>query len=177
MLKDMLSRKPGRTIVIAVDEGPVSKEALEWSMDKIISKEDTIKLVTVVDPAERPTFVTPGGVPIEVDPNNCAPDPKQQEKRNKILNEFRDTLEKRLKGINCSTDSLVSCLGSSGDQGRHICEFAAENKADMIVLGSRGMGSFRRSIMGMFGLGSVSSYVVNHATVPNIIIHKHQECQ
>jgi hypothetical protein len=51
----------------------------------------------------------------------------------------------------------------AGLQGRHITEFADSEKADMLVLGSRGMGGVRRALGGLLGLGSVSDYVTKHA--------------
>ncbi|RXZ81448.1 universal stress protein [Paenibacillaceae bacterium] len=48
-----------------------------------------------------------------------------------------------------------------GDPGRKIIETASENKIDLIVLGSRGLGGFKELF-----LGSVSHYVIQHATVP-----------
>ena len=52
-----------------------------------------------------------------------------------------------------------------GDKpGEAIVAAAVEHKADMIVMGTRGMGTIRRTIM-----GSVSDYVVHHAPCPVIV--------
>ena len=56
-------------------------------------------------------------------------------------------------------------------QGRHITEFAEGENADMLVLGSRGMGGVRRVLGGLMGLGSVSDYVTKHSST-NVVIHK-----
>ena len=48
--------------------------------------------------------------------------------------------------------------------GQVICKIAADEKATMIVIGTRGMGKVRRTIM-----GSVSDYVVHHATCPVVV--------
>lgn len=45
-----------------------------------------------------------------------------------------------------------------GHTGETICQFAEENGFDLIVIGSRGLSTFSRAI-----LGSVSSQVVHHA--------------
>jgi len=47
--------------------------------------------------------------------------------------------------------------------GRTISEYAGEAKADAVVIGSRGLGAFRRRLLGLVGLGSVSDYVAHHA--------------
>lgn len=161
-----------RTIVIAVDESPVSKEALEWCLNNFIHKNDNVRLLSVIDSENRPAYGTPGGIPMEMGPSD-SPDPEQLERRRKLLLEYGKMAKKKTNGVKTST-VVSSSLGTSSDHGREICEFAAENNADVLVLGSRGWGSFRRSIMSVFGLGSVSNFVVNHATVPNIMIHKHR---
>lgn len=160
-----------RTIVIAVDESPVSKEALEWSVNNLIHKTDNVRLLSVIDSETRPAYGTPGGIPMELSPDT-PPNPEQLERRRKLLLEYGSIAKKKTNGVKTST-VISSSLGTSSDHGREICEYAAENNADILVLGSRGYGSFRRSIMSVFGLGSVSNFVVNHATVPNVMIHKH----
>lgn len=52
---------------------------------------------------------------------------------------------------------------TAGDVGRVISDYAAESKADAVVIGSRGLGAFRRRMLGLVGLGSVSDYVAHHA--------------
>ncbi len=48
--------------------------------------------------------------------------------------------------------------------GQVIVNVANEEKANMIVMGTRGMGKIRRTL-----LGSVSDYVVHHAACPVVI--------
>lgn len=58
-----------------------------------------------------------------------------------------------------------------GLPGASIVKAAAEQKAGMIICGSRGRGLIRRTI-----LGSVSDYVLHHAHVP-VIVCKHEDEQ
>ena len=53
----------------------------------------------------------------------------------------------------------------SGAAGETICAIAMENKADAIVMGSRGLGVLRRTF-----LGSVSDYVLHHAHVSVTVV-------
>ena len=64
MTRDSNPKK--RTIVIAVDESPVSKEALEWSVNNLIHKNDNVRLLSVIDSENRPAYGTPGGIPLEM---------------------------------------------------------------------------------------------------------------
>lgn len=52
-----------------------------------------------------------------------------------------------------------------GDSGRGILEEIEENKYDLIVMGSRGLGAFSR-----FMLGSVSNKVLHHSEVDVLIV-------
>lgn len=63
----------------------------------------------------------------------------------------------------------------SGVPGEVIAQLAKDEKASLIVTGTRGMGKIRRTF-----LGSVSDYVIHHAHVPVLVArHKghHQEQQ
>ncbi|KAL9950970.1 hypothetical protein ACROYT_G043552 [Oculina patagonica] len=53
-------------------------------------------------------------------------------------------------------------LGTPGDA---ICKVAKEENITCIVLGNRGLGAFRRTI-----LGSVSDHVLHHAHVPVLLV-------
>lgn len=146
----------GRNIVIAVDSSPVSKEALEWSVSHLINKNDTVRLVSVIDSKSTATYSTPGGCPIELE--SAEPDKADLAKCTAMLNEYRSIAKKKVGESGVKASTVVSrSLGTSSDHGREICEFAAEMDADILVLGSRGYGSFKRSIMGMFGLGRYAS--------------------
>ncbi|GFR75687.1 stress response protein nhaX [Elysia marginata] len=75
--------------------------------------------------------------------------------------------------MTCFTRQSGAALGGkvksvmASRPGEGIIKAAEEEKADMIVLGSRGQGQLRRTFM-----GSVSDYVVHHSHVP-VAVCKH----
>ncbi|CAH1796163.1 unnamed protein product [Owenia fusiformis] len=83
-----------------------------------------------------------------------------EERSKKILNEYQ---------TKCKEAGIEHCKAwtKSGVAGEAICETAHELHADMILLGSRGLGTVRRTI-----LGSVSDYVLHHAHIPVLIVPK-----
>ena len=60
----------------------------------------------------------------------------------------------------------VSGRTAAGDPGTELVGRAAAADEDLIVMGSRGRGAIRSAF-----LGSVSHFVLNHATVPVLIVH------
>jgi len=74
----------------------------------------------------------------------------------------RDLDEAKTKipeGIFCETEMEI------GSPGPVIISLAQKHKADLIVLGSRGLGALKGILM-----GSVSSYVVKNATCPVLVV-------
>ena len=60
----------------------------------------------------------------------------------------------------------VSGRTAAGDPGIELVQRAAAANHDLIVMGSRGRGAVRSAV-----LGSVSHFVLNHTTVPVLIVH------
>jgi nucleotide-binding universal stress UspA family protein len=60
----------------------------------------------------------------------------------------------------------VSGRTAAGDPGLELVKRAAAAGHDLIVMGSRGRGALRSAF-----LGSVSHFVLNHTTVPVLIVH------
>lgn len=150
------------------DSSPQSRSALNWTVDHLVSKGDKVRLVSIIDTKSTATYSPPSGVPIDLD---IEPDQEQLSRCNAILTEYQKIAKRKVGDVKAST--VVSrSLGTSSDHGREICEYAAEMGAEILVVGSRGHGSFKRSIMGMFGLGSVSNFVIQHAPVANVLVHK-----
>lgn len=60
----------------------------------------------------------------------------------------------------------IPCIfvARGGKAGEVICEVAEQKSADLIVVGTRGKGKLRRTI-----IGSVSSYVTQHAPCPVLV--------
>ena len=68
--------------------------------------------------------------------------------------------------ILCQVNATVKLL--KGHPGDVIVKEAETSKADLILVGSRGHGTVRRTMM-----GSVSDFIVHHSHVP-VLICKHE---
>lgn len=164
---------PGRTIVVAVDDSKISKDAVTWAAKKLINSEDNVHVISVLEPAQRPDILTAAESSYPVpEEEECKPDPIQLDRRCEMLKTMKKELTEMSGAKDVKLSTLVSCVGGSTDLARHICEYSAENKADLVVMGSRGMGSAQRALLTLFGLGSVSDFVVRHAPVASVLVHR-----
>ncbi|GFR76878.1 universal stress protein MJ0531 [Elysia marginata] len=92
---------------------------------------------------------------------------------------MRDETE-RIKGIVDTMGQKLHDRGlgghvksMGGKPGETIVKVSKEEEVALIVLGSRGMGTLRRTLM-----GSVSDYVMHHSHIPVLVckhpdVHKH----
>lgn len=72
------------------------------------------------------------------------------------------------KTVQCASDKTgVACSfrRECGRPGETIVRFAREHDSDLIVMGSRGLGGFKRLL-----LGSISNYVGHHAGCPILVV-------
>lgn len=63
------------------------------------------------------------------------------------------------------TATLGAAVSIATGVGDSLVEFAKAKGVDMVAVGSRGMGSMKRSLMSLVGLGSVSDYVLHQLHV------------
>jgi nucleotide-binding universal stress UspA family protein len=137
------------TIVVGVDGSGPSLRALRWAAEEARAHGKALEVVHVW---ERPQAYAPLGVgsyPID-------PGPAQEAAR-KLLD--RELGEARALAPGVPVRSLLE----EGPPGNVLIDAARD--ADLLVVGSRGLGGIRS-----FLLGSVSQQVAHHAPCPVVIV-------
>ncbi|CAH3015815.1 unnamed protein product, partial [Porites evermanni] len=76
-----------------------------------------------------------------------------------------DLIDKYKKKCDQAQIKYSVFIETKGKPGEVICKLVKEKDALMVVMGSRGLGTIRRTI-----LGSVSQYCIDHAHVPVTVI-------
>eukprot|EP00794_Sanderia_malayensis_P007336 gene7336-8156_t len=150
-----MAGKSERTIVVPVDASEHSERAFQWYLENLRQDGDKLSIVNVVEPPKiPPSFFSPVNVSDEY--------MNDLEETVKKAKETTEKFEAKAKaaGIPCKLFTETSDFGP----GEKICEIAKEQKASGIVMGSRGLNILRKTF-----LGSVSSYVVNHAHAPVVV--------
>lgn len=142
---------PGRTIIVALDGSADANNCLEWTIDNMYKESDNIVCV------HCPEFVSIGHAKDPLAASEYFK--KMDEEVQNLVAKYAEILKK--KGI------PGKVLRLSGKPGEAIVQASKDEKASMVVTGTRGLGTFSRTI-----LGSVSDYVVHNATIPVIVVRK-----
>ena len=149
-----MTANPFGRIVVAFDGSPDSVKAVRMACSMAKEYGADLKVVHVYS-APLFTYATPAPTP-QVDA--------------RLLEESaREVASRILEGARRLTRDLgveaQSELLEAGSVVQAIVEFAASEKCDLIVVGTRGMTGFKKLV-----LGSVSSGIVGHAHCPVLVV-------
>ncbi|RUS79173.1 hypothetical protein EGW08_013081 [Elysia chlorotica] len=146
-----------RTVVLAIDDSEHSEYAFDFYLKHLLVKGDNIVVVHVSEyhsVVQAPAVLN--------DPFVVSQLIKEEEAKVKVL---IDKYSKKLKSFQLG-GRVKQMVGKSGEA---IVAAAQTEGASLIVMGSRGLGKLRRTL-----IGSVSDYVLHHAHVPVVICRKPQ---
>lgn len=146
----------GRKDMIAVDGSEQAQYAFDWYLENMYREGDT---VVIVHCAEYHIDIGLPGVAADVNAI-CAQVKKRQDEIGNLTDGFMNKLR--------SKKVASKLLTLTGDKpGELICKAAKDEGAQTIIMGTRGLGTIRRTL-----LGSVSEYVVHHSSVPVTIVRQ-----
>jgi nucleotide-binding universal stress UspA family protein len=137
-------------IIVGVDGSGHSQRALEWAMNEAAIRHTSLTVLTV-HPAIVGYF---GGV---------VTTPGDLELTEKAQAAVKEEADKVLASLDGPHPESVTVKAVHGFPVEELID--ASKDADMIVLGSRGVGGFTRML-----LGSTAGQVVQHAHCPVLII-------
>lgn len=137
-------------IIVGIDGSGHSQRALEWAVKEAALRRVPVTVLTVHQ-AVRDNLGFVASYPGDADLTAEAEAAAQAE------------TEKVLATLGSSRPESVTVSGVNGIPARELIK--AGEGADMIVVGSRGMGGFSRLLM-----GSVAGQVARHAPCPVVIV-------
>ncbi|XP_057292830.1 universal stress protein MSMEG_3950/MSMEI_3859-like [Hydractinia symbiolongicarpus] len=148
--------------LVCVDGSEHSDRAFSWYCKTLHREGDTVGLVHIQQIPYMPIGLFEDGLLID---SACQTAIEENIAASKDVVEKYKSLcsEKQLKAV----PFLQVCDDSVGYT---ICKIAKENSADAIVIGQRGLGTIRRTL-----LGSVSDYVLHHSHIPTVVIPKEEK--
>lgn len=135
-----------KNILVAYDGSRQSQKALEWALDISGRTEAKVTTVTVIKP---PDFSPTGEM------NEFMYDAEKY---------YQPLLEK-VKKLGADSKRQIETVLLRGHPAESIVKYAGDNKVDLIITGTRGMGGFKSLV-----IGSVAQKVVTYAKVPVLVI-------
>jgi len=141
-----------RRILLAVDGSQHSDEMIQWAIDNILRKEDFIMLVHVF---QRPSDLYMADITLAA----------VFEETEKAMKKTGEVIVEKAKKHLEHAGFKVGGEFLRSDGKEDIVNVATEEKADILILGSRGLGMIKRSL-----LGSTSDYCAHHAPCPVICV-------
>lgn len=147
-------------ILLAADGSAPSEKAVSEVAHRPWPAGSSVEVLSVVEP-----------VPLPATENWVAPDKYYQELLRAARNQAQAAIDKAVKLLRASHGASLEIITNviEGHPQRVILDEAEAWGADLIVLGSRGLGAFRR-----FLFGSVAHAVASHATCSVEIVHRRE---
>jgi nucleotide-binding universal stress UspA family protein len=148
--------RPVRSATLALDGSAGARAALDYFARLTLPAEMSVRLVGVVEPLRFPS-TAPG---IVKGPLLAALKDDEEERRtalNAVLDEAADRLRPHVRSVATAT--------TVGPPAESIVGEAQRQGSDLIVVGARGLGTFRRVL-----LGSVSESVLRRAPCPVLVV-------
>ncbi|GJP30083.1 hypothetical protein CLOM_g22298 [Closterium sp. NIES-68] len=154
-----------RRVIVAVDHSRDSLHAVDWAIENHLRPSDLVTMLHVQSPTEALTAPGIYAALGDTTMSEAAMDQllvRTEERQIAVNAEL-----KRLLLLRCSNAELqceVRVVRDADPRERIVAE-VADRDADVLILGSRGMGPVKRML-----IGSVSDYCVNHAPCPVVVV-------
>ncbi|KAJ7299833.1 hypothetical protein O6H91_21G065400 [Diphasiastrum complanatum] len=152
-----------RRVGVAMDFSPSSKYALNWAIDNIAREGDSLFVVMVArknpEVEDAHLWMDSGSPLIPL----CELDEASLMKKYGVTPDAEVLSALDL----AAREKKLVVVGKVyyGDPRDKICDAVVEIPLDCVIMGSRGLGTLKRAL-----LGSVSNYVVNNAPCPVTVV-------
>eukprot|EP00192_Tetraselmis_astigmatica_P011131 CAMPEP_0117655224 /NCGR_PEP_ID=MMETSP0804-20121206/4167_1 /TAXON_ID=1074897 /ORGANISM="Tetraselmis astigmatica, Strain CCMP880" /LENGTH=349 /DNA_ID=CAMNT_0005461565 /DNA_START=326 /DNA_END=1376 /DNA_ORIENTATION=+ len=165
----------GKTVLLCVElEFQSSKPAFTWALQNLVHEDDQLHIATVLPPKGASAPGSPMAAAAGMNFDVSVDAGKRQQKRqhqlavDALTQAAKEAIGTKLRYRNIVTVALTS--HSSENPAIQLVRYATAKEVDVAVLGSRGFGSFKRSLLSCVGLGSVSDHCLQHLRCPILVV-------
>ncbi|XP_045205230.2 putative universal stress protein SAUSA300_1656 [Mercenaria mercenaria] len=159
MMDDKQDEKSRRTVLIAMDGSKHALFAFEWYAENVYKETDDVIMAYCAEyNINIPTTV------LLASPATVEAMVEQHEESVKQVFKKLDHVAKKY-----NIKHTLERVERPHRPGEAIVKASHQQNVDLIITGTRGLGTIRRTIM-----GSVSDYIIHHAHVP-VIVCKHAD--
>uniref|UniRef100_A0A8I6YLG7 UspA domain-containing protein n=2 Tax=Hordeum vulgare subsp. vulgare TaxID=112509 RepID=A0A8I6YLG7_HORVV len=147
-------------VVVAVDASEESLHGLSWALDNVVRHHPGASVVVVHAQHRADHFAYPvAGHGLQYVPPTAVDSVRRTHEDNsrRVVSVALDVCRQK--------QASATAVVVEGDAKEAICRAVEDMHADLLVLGSRGLGKIKRAF-----LGSVSDYLVHHASCPVLIV-------
>lgn len=138
-----------RVVLLAADLSEHSEKAFNWYVQNFHKPENKVVVVHTPEYSMGPSDMSTSKIEESIQEANA--------KTEMVKTKFVEKMSEN--GMNGEFVAL-----EDRNPGHAICKYAERINATFIVTGTRGLGKFRRTM-----LGSVSDYILHHAHVPVLV--------
>lgn len=147
-----------RNIIIPLDASDHSFRAFQWYLYNLRKPGDAVVFVHIVEPHSATSAISIGDtIKFKMDDSGAKNDAASRKAKELIQ-----------KYVKLAEDNGVRAKGEitiDSKPGEGLVRTTQEQRATMVIIGNRGIGSLRRTI-----LGSTSDFLISHVNVPVIIV-------
>ena len=168
---------PPRVVLVVVDQSNQSLNSLVWAQDNILRAGDHVTILNVAVIDEDDSFAEDLSMDDPLvyaqSPQLLAARQRAMEASERFVNSVLASSQPFAERVKCIFDGKL--LTQDGSIGESIVKWInTKSQVDLIVCGSRGLGTFKRAMLAAVGLGSVSDYLCHNAQVPVLVYHQPQ---
>ena len=143
----------GNTVLVCVDDSQHSAHAFNWYCDNFHCINDLLAIAHIYEQADTLEIFDPDDIEYQRRVLTVL------DKSKTITKAFEEACAQRCIKYLVLTEEKIDNVGKT------ICKMADQNDVSCIVMGSRGLGLVKRTVV-----GSVSDYVIHNAHVPVLIV-------
>ncbi len=158
-------------ILVALDRSDITDAVFNQSLDLAKATQASLRLLHVLSSEEEhsPMPILPGMESIYWSPGTTVNIDTLQKQWQQYSVECLQSLQHHTE-VACAAGIQADYQQVAGTAGKTICQVAQQWGTDLIMVGNRGRIGFRE-----FVLGSVSNYVMHHATCSVLIVKSGRE--